>query len=95
MALQVTCVEKAKVDDPYKKIKAIGGSRRDGTSWRRSLERVINEIEAGDQTYYVNTGDASPNLVVATYQGIKYLKTPADAGGPATLLALPECQPER
>lgn len=92
MALLVTCTEKAKVDSPYQKIKALGGSRRDGTSWRRSLERVVNEIEAGDQTYYLNTGEASPNLVVATHEGVKYLKL-ADTDGPSALLALPECQP--
>jgi hypothetical protein len=92
MALQVTCVEKAKADSPYQKIKALGGCRRDGTSWRRSLERVINEIEAGDQTYYVNTGGDSPNLVVAMHEGVKYLKTAADKGGPSTLLGLPDCQ---
>ena len=95
MALLVTCSEKAKVDDPYRRIKAVGGTRRDGRTWKRSLERVINEIEAGEQTYYLNTGSTSPNLIVAMHEGVKYLATPGEDEGPSTLLALPDCQRER
>jgi hypothetical protein len=91
MAYLVACTEKASVDSPYRKIKAVGGVRRDGTKWKRSIERVINEIESGEQTYYVNVGGAAPNLVVDVHEGVKFLKTAQEKDGPTTLLSLPDC----
>ena len=54
--------------------------------------QAIEEIESGEQTYYVNIGTSTPNLIVALYKGAKYLTAPLDLAGPTTLLNLPDCE---
>ena len=91
MAKLVSCTEKLDVDSPYKKIKSLGGTNPDGSRWKRSIERVINEIEAGEQTYYVSVNGTTPNLVVDTHENVKYVKTPMENDGPVVLIHLPNC----
>ena len=95
MARLVSCTEKAPLRDLPEQIKALGGVKRQGgvwVNWRKSQSAAIEEIESGEQTYYVNTGTSTPNLIVALYTGAKYLKTPLDLAGPTALLNLPDCE---
>ena len=95
MARLVSCTEKAPSRDLPEQIKALGGDKKEGggwVNWRKSKSAAIVEIESGEQTYYVNIGGLTPNLIVALYKGIKYLKTPLDLDGPSTLLNLPDCE---
>jgi hypothetical protein len=95
MARLVSCTEKAPLRDLQEQIKALGGVKKEGgvwVNWRKSQAAAIEEIESGEQTYYVNAGGSTPNLVVALYKGVKYLKAPLDAEAPATLLNLPDCE---
>ncbi len=97
MARQVSCTEKDRGADPPLQVRAIGGTKKDGNiwvRWRKTLAAAIAEIESGEQTYYVNIEGSAPNLVVALHNGVKYLKAPADKDAPATLLKLPDCEPD-
>lgn len=91
MALLVNCSEKAKNEPPFEQLKALGGKCPDGACWKRSIETVIAEIEAGEQSYYVNINGLMPNLIVATRLGKKFLRTYFDLATPESLLALPDC----
>ena len=95
MARLVSCTQKAPSRDLPAQRTALGGGKTEGgggVTWRKSQSAAIEEIESGEQTYYVNTGTSTPNLIVALYKGTKYLKTPLDPEGPITLLNLPDCE---
>ena len=89
MALLVSCTEKGQTDDA--RVSVIGGIARDGSHWKRGVAAAIAEIESGRETYYVNVEGRTPNLVVATRSGVKYLKSQLDGDVPKTLLGLPDC----
>lgn len=91
MVKRVTCSEKSKKEQPFFTLKAIGGENRDGSLWKRSIADAIADIESGSETYYVNVNGMTPNLVVATRNGQRYLATRFDRDLPATLLGLPDC----
>jgi hypothetical protein len=86
--LHVTCIRKRGSHyDPHERIEGIGG---DG--WYKTEATAISEIENGTNTFYVLVNGIRSNVVVATHNGRKYLKTTADGYEPNNLLALPECQ---
>jgi hypothetical protein len=93
MARLVSCTGKDRTGgvEPQQRVKSIGGVLRDGTRWTLSVAAAIAKIESEEHTYYVNAGGSSPNLVVATHGGKKYLKTQLDRDVPEILLALPDC----
>ena len=65
---------------------------RENLASPKSQAAAIAGIESGEETYYVNIGVSTPNLMVAVHKGVKYLKAPVDNDTPATLLNLPDCQ---
>jgi hypothetical protein len=76
--------------DPHERIQAIGGldgSRR----WKDQEDAAIRNIELDLKRYFVHRDGRSVWVIVATYQGRKYLKTENDGYSPDNLLALPEC----
>jgi hypothetical protein len=76
--------------EPQSQIQSIGGERRDGTQWRISVAEAISQIESFNETYYVNIGGFTPNLVVACVRGKKFLKTTNEKDLPLILLSLPD-----
>lgn len=95
MARLVSCTEKDLSLDIHSQIKSIGGRKKTGPNWvqwSKSQSAAIAGIESGEETYYVNIGVSTPNLMVAVHKGVKYLKAPVDNDTPATLLNLPDCQ---
>ena len=96
MALLVTCTGKDLSREFPRQIQSIGGRTvRPGTgwiAWSKTQASAIAEIESGEETYYVNIGGHTPNLVVATYKGAKYLKATVDRESPDSLLNLPDCK---
>jgi len=87
MKRQVTCVTKRPSHfDPHTRIQSIGG-----TGWRHSEDDAIRRIETGSDSYFVNVGGRSVEVIVAVHDGRKYLKTTADGYAPNNLLSLPEC----
>jgi hypothetical protein len=86
--LQVTCITKRPGHyDPHTRIQALGGN-----GWYRAEEDVIREIQRGANSYYVSVGGRHAQVVVATHNGRRYLRTTADDFTPDNLLALPDCR---
>lgn len=86
---QVTCINKRGGHyNPHERIQYIGNQQG---SWRVSEDAAIQRIENGQDSFYVTSGGRSVDVVVATHEGRKYLKTEADDYAPNNLLALPEC----
>lgn len=86
--LQVTCITKRPSHlDPQERIQALGG-----VGWYKAEDEVIREIERGANSYCVDVGGRTVQVVVATHRGRKYLKTTVDALPQNNLLALPDCR---
>jgi len=90
MDLQITCVNKTNRQDPYDRIHSVGGENA-GIRWKKSQETVISEIESGVNTFYTLVNSVRAEVVVATHNGHKYIKTENDGLHPNNLLSLPEC----
>lgn len=86
MAKQITCINKNDRDSKYERITHVGGA-----GWKLTLQAAISNIESGSESYYVSQGGKDVDVVVATKNGTKYLKTEADGDEPNNLLSLPEC----
>lgn len=89
--IRIECINKSPRQDPHKRIESVGGNNEDGTRWKMSEDRAIQAIESGTYSFYVGVNGQSVDVIVATHEGTKYLKTTADGLQPNNLLALPEC----
>lgn len=90
--LEITCINKSDRDNPYERITHIGGGETILTSWRKTQEEAIAEIETGKSQFFVNRDSEKVWVIVAVSRfGNKYLKTEADGEDPNNLLNLPEC----
>ncbi len=89
--IEIQCINKAHSDDPERRIRSVGGVGSDGTSWKLSEDEAIDGIEAGKWAFYVSAGGSTAEVIIATREGHKYLKTVADSEEPDNLLSLPEC----
>lgn len=89
---QVRCINKSDRPSAHERIKNIGGVNNDNTRWSLRLDRAIAGIESGKwQLYVVGADGKSVDVVIATNEGRKYLKTANDGVTPNNLLSLPEC----
>jgi len=88
---QVVCITKrGGHSNPYERITHIGISTAQGQQ-RFTQEQVIAWIDSGQHNFYVQRGHQPVMVVVAIYNGRKYLKTVADGYEPNNLLSLQEC----
>jgi hypothetical protein len=87
---KVECVV-LKDSKPPEGVQYIGGKKQDGTVFKHSKEDAINNIEVKKDNYEVNVGDKTAQVVVATNEGRKYLKTSLDKERENNLLSLPKC----
>lgn len=85
MAIQITCVNKEPRNDIHKQIENVGGS-----GWKISQDKAIEEIENGTE-YEVTAGGVTTEVVIATHEGHKYIRTDPDKTTENNLLSLPEC----
>jgi hypothetical protein len=74
--------------NPHERIQGVAGDA--GNGWYRTENQVISDIRTGNNSYYVNAGGRSVNVVIASHEGRAYIKTDADGYAPNNLLALPE-----
>jgi hypothetical protein len=54
-------------------------------------DAAIAAIENGRFSFFVNVNGKEVDVIVATHERRKYLKTTADGYAPNNLLSLPEC----
>ena len=91
-SLRVDCVVRTDRVSPHHRIRAIGGSSRDGQAWRLSEDAAIAAIENERAAFYVERPRGHRiDLVVGQGLGKTYLKTERDGESPETLLSLPDC----
>lgn len=94
--LQITCINKEDRDDPYERIRRVGGGQTLLGSWRKSQQEVIDDIKNGRNTFYVQSGGlllARAEVIVRTSRyGNEYITTAPDGESQNNLLSLPECR---
>lgn len=89
---QILCIRRSARVNPQERITHIGGRNHDGSCWEIPQQAVIDGIDAGQWTFFVEIQKRRlPVLVAVGRSGIRYLKTAVDGEEPDTLLALPEC----
>ena len=89
---QVTCITKRGTHySAHERISFIGGVNADNTRWKLSEDEAIKSIENGKYEFYVSVNGRTVDVIVATHNGRKYLKTRADDYSPNNLLSLPDC----
>jgi hypothetical protein len=89
--IRIECINKSPRQDPHKRIESVGGNNDDGTRWKMSEDRAIQAIENRTYSFYVSVNGQSVDVIIATHERHKYLKTKADGLQPNNLLSLPEC----
>ncbi|GAB2699046.1 hypothetical protein GCM10027037_24370 [Mucilaginibacter koreensis] len=62
-----------------------------GFKWKLSLSEAILGIEQSRYTFYTQVNGHKQNVIIASRNEVKYLKTEADTDTPDNLLSLPEC----
>lgn len=88
---RVLCIQKSNNSEIHNIIEFIGGLNSDGTRWKVSQSRAIDGIESGKWEFFVEFNNKVVNVIVATNNGNKYLKTENDGFELNNLLSLPDC----
>lgn len=88
---EIKCINKSNRDNSHEAILNIGGLNSNGTRWRITVQRAIEGIEIGKWSFYVNVNGNYTDVIVSSYNGVKYLKTKSDGFESNNLLSLPEC----
>ena len=63
-----------------------------GSKWSIPEDDAIKHVETKTYDFYVVVNGREVDVIVATHNARKYLKTTADGYAPNNLLNLPECQ---
>jgi hypothetical protein len=89
---QVNCINKRGSHyDAHERISHIGGPNDNGTRWKLTEEEAIKSIEEGKYQFYVSVNGRSVNIIIASHNRRKYLKTESDDYSPNNLLNLSDC----
>lgn len=86
---QIKCINKNPREDRHHSITHVGGYT--DQRWKITKEDAIGKIEQREWDFYTMVGGHRVNVIVASRNGRKYLKTEADYDTPDNLLSLPEC----
>jgi hypothetical protein len=90
--IRVDCVTRTDRVSQHHRIRAIGGTGRDGSRWRLSEDAAIAAIENERASFYVLLPPGRRvDVVVGQGLGKQYLKSEADGESPDLLLGLPDC----
>ncbi|MFD0749202.1 DUF3892 domain-containing protein [Mucilaginibacter calamicampi] len=90
MKVKISCINKNNRQSAHERIAYVGGYHN-GSRWKLSLADAITGIEKGEYAFYTEVNGHVRNVIVATRNGVKYLKTEADNDTPDNLLSLAEC----
>lgn len=87
---QIKCINKNPREDRYNSITHVGGFVT--SHWKLTKDDAIGKIERREWEFYTIGSDGhTTDVIVASRNGRKYLKTRADHDTPDNLLKLPEC----
>ena len=87
---QVTCINKRGYHlDPHERIEYVGNQVG---KWKTAEDVVIGWIDNNTHSFYTLVNGKEADLVVATHNNRKYLKTKPDGYRPDNLLNLAECE---
>jgi hypothetical protein len=91
-SLRIDCVTRTDRVSPHHRIRAVGGTGRDGEEWRLGEAATIAAIENERATFHVERPDGT-HVAVVVGQGLDktYLRAESDTEAPDALLALPDC----
>jgi hypothetical protein len=91
-SIRIDCVTRTDRVSPHHRIRAVGGTGRDGEEWRLGEAAAIAAIENERATFYIERpGGTRVEVVVGDGQDKSYLRAESDADAPDALLALPDC----
>ena len=88
---RIRCIVKTDRQNPHERIQYVGGINSDGGNWKLTQRETIQRIESGEWDFYVHEDGKTVDVVIATHNGNKYIKTKPDGIQPDNLLALPTC----
>jgi len=91
-SIRIDCVTRTDRVSPHHRLRAVGGTGRDGEEWRLGEAAAIAAIENERATFYVERPDGS-HVEVVVAQGLDktYLRAESDTDAPDALLELPDC----
>jgi len=93
MLLKVNWVDLSDQDDPYQRVKNIGGTSRK-LEWQHTRDQAIRFLDQDEFCYYMEDNGRVLKLKVGLDpNGAKFLKTDADADQPQLLLSLQQNVP--
>lgn len=89
---RISCITKSSTGtEPHERITSIGGRLDVSPAWSLSIERAVQGIEYKEFEFYILRQGEVIKVIVAKWNGHKYLKTENDGDQPDGLLELPEC----
>jgi Protein of unknown function (DUF3892) len=86
---QIQCINKRNHQNPHERIENVGGHT--GHQWKIREDQAISYIDKGEWQFFVSVNGRTVDVVIASHNGRRYLKTTADGYSPDNLLSLPEC----
>lgn len=91
MDLQISCINKTDRYSQHERVSYAGGLSPNGTRWRYSQQQIVAFIDSKMHSFYTMVNGRRANVITATHNGNKYIKTENDGDQPNNLLSLSEC----
>jgi hypothetical protein len=89
--VEIKCIVKDDRKARHECIQKVGGTNPDGRNWSLTEAQAIAGIENKEYDFYTRGGGQVADVIIATHNGKKYLKTKADTTTKDNLLSLPKC----
>jgi Protein of unknown function (DUF3892) len=91
LPLEITCVNKTNRPKAFESITRVGGIQG-GLRWSKGVSQIIQLIEFGLETFYMQRGNRNIPVTIATNEmGYKYIQAVILGSDTNLLLGLPEC----